>query len=197
MVPRESDVVESEVSEEVSVSPSCPKMARASASEGVSPRRAPSKVPQASTRESRLVVMSGSTLPWKVAAVARIVSEAECAAVSSALASVSRESAVEARSSEAVRRASVVESSWAASLEAASEEAASLEAAEPETAELALPPQAARHSARLNASSSDTNFFMMSSFFPQGCRSPHGNRCRPCNAKFYKANLQKYLLCAS
>ena len=85
----------------------------------------------------------------------------------------------------------------AASLEAASEEAASLEAAEPETAELALPPQAARHSARLNASSSDTNFFMMSSFFPQGCRSPHGNRCRPCNAKFYKANLQKYLLCAS
>ena len=78
-----------------------------------------------------------------------------------------------------------------------SEEAASLEAAEPETAELALPPQAARHSARLNASSSDTNFFMMSSFFPQGCRSPHGNRCRPCNEKFYKANLQKYLLCAS
>ena len=108
MVPRESEVVESEVSEEVSVSPSCPKMARASASDGVSPRRAPSRVPQASTRESRLLVMSGSTLSWKVAAVVRIVSEADCAAVSRALASASRESAVEARSSEAVRRASVV-----------------------------------------------------------------------------------------
>ena len=48
----------------------------------------------------------------------------------------------------AMRRASVVESSCAASLEAASEEAASLEAAEPETAELALPPQAARQTAR-------------------------------------------------
>ena len=62
----------------------------------------------------------------------------------------------------AMRRASVVDSSWAASLEAASEDAASLEAAaELETAELALPPQAARHSARLRASSRDTNFFII------------------------------------
>ena len=66
--------------------------------------------------------------------------------------------------SPAMRSGSVADSGAAASSsEAAAEEAAS-DTAALEAAELALPPQAARLSARLNASSKDRNFFMKYSF---------------------------------
>ena len=65
----------------------------------------------------------------------------------------------------AMRSGSVADSGAAASSssEAAAEEAAS-DTTVLETAELALPPQAARLSARLNASSKDRIFFMKYSF---------------------------------
>ena len=66
--------------------------------------------------------------------------------------------------SPAMRSGSVADSGAAvSSSEAAAEEAAS-DTAVLETAELALPPQAARLSARLNASSKDRIFFMIYSF---------------------------------
>ena len=66
--------------------------------------------------------------------------------------------------SPAMRSGSVADSGEAASSsEAAAEEAAS-DTAVLEAAELALPPQAARLSARLNASSKDRIFFMKYSF---------------------------------
>ena len=69
----------------------------------------------------------------------------------------------------AMRRASVVDSFFASSLEAASEAAsgtASLEAALDATELDAAPPQAARLSTRARASSMDVSFFMRGSLFP-------------------------------
>ena len=77
----------------------------------------------------------------------------------------------------AMRSGSVADSGAAvSSSEAAAEEAAS-DTAVLETAELALPPQAARLSARLNASSKDRIFFMIYSFsHPAHPGTGSGNR---------------------
>ena len=77
----------------------------------------------------------------------------------------------------AMRSGSVADSGAAASSsEAAAEEAAS-DTAVLEAAELALPPQAARLSARLNASSKDRIFFMKYSFsHPARPGTGSGNR---------------------
>ena len=80
--------------------------------------------------------------------------------------------------SPAMRSGSVADSGAAvsSSSEAAAEEAAS-DTTVLETAELALPPQAARLSARLNASSKDRIFFMKYSFsHPARPGTGSGNR---------------------
>ena len=105
----------------------------------------------------------------------------------------------------AMRRASVVDSSFASSLEAASEAAsgtASLEAALDATELDAAPPQAARLSARARASSMDVSFFMQG--FPLSSQDRailclkilHRTMGRSFHI-FYKANLQNHLLCGS
>ena len=69
MVVSDSAVEPSEVSELPRVLFSSCSTARASASEGPRPASAPFKVPQAFTRLSRLLVMEGKMVDWKVAAV--------------------------------------------------------------------------------------------------------------------------------
>ena len=78
--------------------------------------------------------------------------------------------------SPAIRSGSVADSGAAVSFSEATEEAAS-DTTVLETAELALPPQAARLSARLNASSKDRIFFMKYSFsHPARPGTGSGNR---------------------